>query len=157
MWTDLPAVRPYDRPYNDRHSTYDTLDSGRARVTRLWSPRYNCTTTKLHYCSRESLRNFGIARPGLFPAGVSTRHCRSAGHGERSVLLLLKGNGGWAAAPRLLQPGDRSLDFSQRRYWISVLAEIARERDIREAALATIDHPPANVDATCRTVYRLLF
>lgn len=60
MWTD----QPYDRTIR-----YITTGIGgwigaahQARVTRLWSPRYSCTTTKLHYCSEQSLRCF---RPSL--------------------------------------------------------------------------------------------
>lgn len=47
---------------------------GRACNATLWSSRYNCTTAKLHYRSRESRGKFG--RLGLFPPGVSPRFCR---------------------------------------------------------------------------------
>lgn len=60
------------------HTLLHPKDGGRACNATLWSSRYNCTTAKLHYRSRESRDKFG--RLGLFPAGVSPRFCRFVGH-----------------------------------------------------------------------------
>lgn len=71
--------RPTDQPY-DRTTGYITTairrmgEAHQARVTRLWSPRYSCTTTKLHYCSQESLRCFSPGVSDSLPGGFLQFH-----------------------------------------------------------------------------------
>jgi len=97
-----------------------------ARVTRRWSSRYNCTTAKLHYRSRESRGKFG--RLGLFPARVSPRFCRFVGHKRAYRVPVFS---------RALASHDGGFDWNRSWFQRGAISNwITRSKNARQAVIS---------------------
>lgn len=123
-------------------------DGGRACNATLWSSRYNCTTAKLHYRSRESRGKFG--RLGLFPAGVSPRFCRFVGHKRAYRVPVFS---------RALASHDGGFDWDRswfQRDYLELNYAVEKRSLSRHFAL-TIDYTRKRRRKMLDATYRLLF